>query len=116
MLDRLRFLALGNCISRELTTPSLKEHAMADDMRDRIAEALAPSGWLREDGLPATIDAVMAVVGPEVERLRKDRDVARNLLEAALHLRMYGERAPGGNENWADWDRDAERFLRGEQP
>lgn len=35
------------------------------------------------------------------------------LLEEALHLRMNGEYAPGGKENWHDWDRKAETFLRG---
>jgi hypothetical protein len=40
---------------------------------------------------------------------------AIKLLEYALHLRMYGERAPGGNETWAQWDRDAEVFLRARQ-
>lgn len=34
------------------------------------------------------------------------------LLEEALHLLQNGERAPGGDETWADWGRKAERFLR----
>jgi hypothetical protein len=34
----------------------------ADDLRARIARALAPSGWLREDGLPASVDAVLAAL------------------------------------------------------
>lgn len=37
---------------------------------------------------------------------------ARQLLEEALHLRMHGERAPGGDETWAGWDRKAEAYLR----
>src|SRR5258708_2203621 len=37
---------------------------------------------------------------------------AVRLLEEALHLRMNGERAPGGTETWATWDRDAEAFMR----
>ena len=41
-----------------------------------------------------------------------DEDTAVRLLEEALHLRMNGERAPGGNETWRGWERDAERFLR----
>lgn len=35
------------------------------------------------------------------------------LLRQALHLRTHGERAPGGGETWADWDRRAETLLRG---
>lgn len=39
-------------------------------------------------------------------------DEAIRLLEEALHLRMNGERAPGGTETWRDWDRKTEVFLR----
>jgi hypothetical protein len=35
------------------------------------------------------------------------------LLEQALFLRQHGEYAPGGRENWHDWDLRAEAFLRG---
>ncbi len=34
------------------------------------------------------------------------------LLERVLHLRMNGERAPGGDETWPPLDRDIERHLR----
>jgi hypothetical protein len=37
---------------------------------------------------------------------------AVRLLEEAMHLRMNGEYAPGGRENWRDWDRKADTFLR----
>jgi hypothetical protein len=37
---------------------------------------------------------------------------ARRLLEYALHLRMHGERAPGGNETWAEFDQRCEAYLR----
>jgi hypothetical protein len=37
---------------------------------------------------------------------------AVRLLEEALHIRTNGERAPGGTENWHDWDRQAEASLR----
>lgn len=37
---------------------------------------------------------------------------ARRLLEYAQHLRMYGEYAPGGQENWHQWDRDVASYLR----
>jgi hypothetical protein len=40
------------------------------------------------------------------------RQQATELLQYALHLRMYGERAPGGDETWAEFDRRAEQFLR----
>lgn len=37
---------------------------------------------------------------------------ALQILDYAMILRMHGERAPGGNETWAEFDRVAERFLR----
>jgi hypothetical protein len=37
---------------------------------------------------------------------------ALELVAYAMHLRMYGERAPGGRENWKDWDIVAEDYLR----
>lgn len=43
---------------------------------------------------------------------RAPKPPAVKLLEEALHLRMNGERAPGGNETWRDWDLRAETFLR----
>jgi hypothetical protein len=45
-----------------------------------------------------------------------DKPPAVKLLEEALFLRTNGEYAPGGNENWHDWDDRAERFLRGLLP
>lgn len=38
---------------------------------------------------------------------------AERLLKLALHLRMYGECAPGGHETWAQFDTDLECHLRG---
>ncbi len=35
---------------------------------------------------------------------------AERLVREALHLRMYGECAPGGNETWRDWEREAEAW------
>lgn len=37
---------------------------------------------------------------------------AESLLRYALHLRMHGERAPGGGETWREFDRRCEMFLR----
>lgn len=42
-----------------------------------------------------------------------DLSRAVTLLEYALHLCMHGENAPGGNETWSQWGRNAELFLRG---
>lgn len=55
---------------------------------------------------------------PHEARKKADEraDAAVKLLEEALHLRMNGERAPGGTETWADWDRAVETFLRSLTP
>jgi hypothetical protein len=37
---------------------------------------------------------------------------SRRLVEDALWLCMYGERAPGGAETWAEWTARAEKYLR----
>lgn len=37
---------------------------------------------------------------------------AIELIRYALHLRQYGECAPGGTETWDQFDRDADRFMR----
>lgn len=55
----------------------------------------------------STLDVEIALQ----EALDSEATAAR-LLEYALHLRMRGERASGGNETWAQFDRDAEAFLR----
>jgi histidine triad (HIT) family protein len=47
---------------------------------------------------------------------QREKVPAVKLLEEALFLRMNGEYAPGGNENWHDWDLRAEVFLRGLLP
>lgn len=49
----------------------------------------------------------------DIARLQAERDEAVELLERVLHLRMNGERAPGGNETWAPVDRAIEAFLHG---
>ena len=36
---------------------------------------------------------------------------AEELVREALHLRQYGEYAPGGTENWRDWDRKATEWA-----
>lgn len=38
---------------------------------------------------------------------------AIDLLTEALFLRHNGEDAPGGDENWRDWELATEAYLRG---
>lgn len=37
---------------------------------------------------------------------------ALDLLKYALHLRIHGENAPGGNETWKEFDTKCEAYLR----
>lgn len=55
----------------------------------------------------------------EVRRALADHETGRaeRLVEQALHLRMYGERAPGAPtdptaETWAEWERRAQAWAR----
>lgn len=63
--------------------------------------------------VPVPDDDPKATAGPV---LASDFDTAVALLKEALFLRMNGEHAPGGGENWHDWDSRAEVFLRGLLP
>lgn len=49
----------------------------------------------------------------QLRRVEQERDDLIGLLSYVLHLRQHGERAPGGDETWAEFDRRAEAFLRG---
>lgn len=42
----------------------------------------------------------------------QEKQRAIEIIGYALHLRMHGERAPGGDETWEAFDRMAEQFLR----
>jgi hypothetical protein len=59
---------------------------------------------------PGELRLLGEVVGGEPRSAPKPPAI--RLLEEALHLRMNGERAPGGNETWHAWDLEAETFLR----
>lgn len=72
-----------------------------------------------EDGPPGAeyrmvrrTESVLPDNGPEDAPGGTPKSPAIKLLEEALFLRMNGEYAPGGNENWHEWDDKAERFLR----
>jgi hypothetical protein len=43
-------------------------------------------------------------------------DTALALLREAFLIRQVGERAPGGQENWRDWERKTETYLRSLPP
>lgn len=69
-----------------------------------------------EDAAEAAVTAVVAAgwrpPTAESDGRAVPQDAAVKLLEYALHLRMYGECAPGGDETWLEWDARAEAFLR----
>jgi hypothetical protein len=77
-------------------------------------EALAARGLVgwKHWTLPKTCLAWLTGEGRNALLDPKYKSPAVKLLEEALFLRMNGERAPGGNETWHDWDHRAETFLR----
>jgi hypothetical protein len=79
----------------------------ADEVRARYATALEPAQPFTD----RLVDAMVAARDEEMERLRAEVKTLSRLVETALNIRMYGERAPGGNENWRDWDRAASAYL-----
>lgn len=54
----------------------------------------------------------LRLMGEVIGQAAHSKPPAVELLEEALFLRMNGEYAPGGNENWHDWDLKTETFLR----
>jgi hypothetical protein len=61
---------------------------------------------------PHSLGAWLTSKGRALALLPGYRTPLLNLLDEALHLRRNGESAPGGGENWDDWDRKADSFLR----
>lgn len=47
-----------------------------------------------------------------VRAVEDERDALERFVVEAMHLAQYGERAPGGNETWAEWFTRAENYLR----
>lgn len=89
--------------------------------REALAELRARDGRSTPmfERLAAVLDrmAVYAEAGSLLGEPMPSQDPARQLVEQALHLRMYGERAPGAPtdpaaETWADWDRRAQAWAR----
>lgn len=68
----------------------------------------------------AALQAEVGRTGKSMTVLLRDeffgKAPAVRLVEEALFLRQNGEYAPGGQENWHDWDLKAETFLRGLLP
>lgn len=69
----------------------------------------APPFVLPHSTVEAERDARAAV---EADLWREVLQPALDLLKYALHMRMYGERAPGGDETWHEFDRRAEAYMR----
>ncbi len=97
----------------------LGEHVWSFSSRHRPAlealDRLGLAGW-KHGTLPKTCLAWLTDDGRKTMLSATYKPPAVALLEEALHLRMNGEYAPGGSENWHDWDSKAERFLRGLLP
>lgn len=85
---------------------------MAESLADLIIEAgpYEPG----EVGVWINTDSFTTGVRSETVNVLRDELIElRALVTYALHLRIHGEMAPGGNETWAEFDRRAEMLLRG---
>lgn len=61
---------------------------------------------------PRTLNARLTEKGRKAAMLDGHQTPAGQLVNDALFLLRNGERAPGGNETWAEWVSRAEPFLR----
>lgn len=95
----------------DLTPWSDVQHALEVTAFEAVRKVIRtfPGGAERNAVVWRGVRAYGAVVGRELERLRKERDDARALVETALDLRMHAKRWDRG---WNRWDTEAERFLR----
>jgi hypothetical protein len=60
---------------------------------------------------------MLDAAAPHLAAAERERyQQAVRLLSEALHLAQHGERAPGGNETWAELWHKTETFLRQEAP
>lgn len=74
----------------------------------------------RENGRILSVRLTRPAGADNLERLRQmsRNELGQSLVQAikllnyAFHLRVHGENAPGGSETWAQFDRNAETFLR----
>ena len=85
-----------------------------DEEIERLREALGQTTRVK-DALSADVaregNRALAAEA-KVALVEAQNDTLTKIVEYALHLRMYGERAPGGNETWSEWDSMAEGALR----
>ena len=81
-----------------------------DAVKAQLSEAVDACAELGMAFAAQTITLIRA--RRERDGLRRALADATRLLEFAMHLRSYGERAPGGSETWQEFDRAAEVFLR----
>jgi hypothetical protein len=92
---------------KQLESLSLALGVLREARRDAEAERDKAGRKLKvmEDGYSAVTKLAACRSGSLADATR--------LLEYALNLRQHGERAPGGAETWAWFDRAAEHHLRG---
>jgi hypothetical protein len=101
-------------LSRESQAELLRQLAeVREEFADTFADLQKARYELKQERLAhAATKAALAASQADLTRAEDRRQRATGLLEYALHLRMHGERAPGGNETWAEFDRRCEAFLR----
>lgn len=86
-----------------------------------LAEALEACSDLGKQFAAQTVVLIRArrerdAFARRLATLHREHEEASRLVGYALHLRMYGERAPGGDETWTAFDKAAEGYLRERYP
>lgn len=108
----LRENALCGCADADRTYAEMEAHHLAEIERLQDLTSRLRADYRAEIAEAETQIRELNTQLAARDTVKEERDQLKKLTEEALHLRMYGERAPGGNENWHDWDTKTDRALR----
>jgi hypothetical protein len=102
---------------------TVRDYAEAEDRRESLRQYenyyMSARHWATRNGYRVQVSRrdngrIIRVKFHPVEGFVRRPTLAEavTLLEYAMHLRQHGERAPGGNETWREFDMRTEAFLR----
>lgn len=88
----------------------MRDGGACDNCQERERNAVIRAE--RQRAMWQALDTAVRKVTAERDEAEAALDRANRLLRYALHLRINGENAPGGNETWQQFDRDCDEHLR----